>query len=915
MSPTQGWLSATPLTGTTPAQLTISADPSNLPAGTYSGQILASVGPLHYGAVTTVQFTVAATGSSAGGLAASPSSLTFSAQSTVPQTISVSNTGGAVGVIHFTAYATSTGWLAITTSDQATPGTITVQVYPAALSSGIYTGTITVTAVETGKSTVVPVTMVISQTGLGSSATLAPGQQNLTFNYQLNTASNPLQTVYVGTNSTQYLYFNATASDSWLGVASASWMTPAATATGFAPGLLYVAVDPTGLSEGTYNGTVTLSATGVSAVNVPVTLNVSSNTVLNANPSFISLDANLNLLNSNLAVTGSSNFYFTATVAAGASWLTVSPGVSITGTDATNLTVTADVTGLPGGTYNTSITLTGPGGQPTLTVPVQLKTQGPTVANALAVSPAEIDLTAIAGDPSPSAYLSVISTLAADQQFTAAAVSDGGWLSITPLSGSTPTWPQVAASTAIPAGSYSGSIVVTSLVTGDVSTITVKYTLTARALVATPSALVFTQQSVGAALAPQSVQVTANAPSSFRIVSQPAWVKIQPATGLTTPAKLVVTADPTGMAPGQYADNILLSGPNNAIIQVALTVAQPPPPTATPASINFTYGLGSPAPDSQTISVANPTGTAAFAVTTSTNSGVDWLAATPATGSTPGAVAVSVDVTKVVPGQDSGSVTISVNSDPAATLTVSVNLTVTGSPIQVQTVLNAATLAPTRLSPGEIVTITGIGLGPDTAVIGQPTSAGAFGTTLAGVQLLFDGIPAPLLYVQKGQINAIVPYAVYGRTSAQVQVQSGTTYSIPINLTVVDAAPGIFALGTLGSGQAAALNADFTVNSVTNPVDRGSVIMLYLTGEGQTDPPGQDGRVIMTDLRKPLLPVTALIGDQPAQVLYAGSSPTQVSGLCQVNLQIPAALSPGEQPVKVLIGGISSQAGVTIQVR
>jgi len=235
--------------------------------------------------------------------------------------------------------------------------------------------------------------------------------------------------------------------------------------------------------------------------------------------------------------------------------------------------------------------------------------------------------------------------------------------------------------------------------------------------------------------------------------------------------------------------------------------------------------------------------------------------------------------------------------------------------IGVQSIWNAAALAPASLSPGELVTLTGYGLGPDAGVTARTTPAGAYPTTLAGTTVTFDGIAAPLLYVQGQQINAIVPYEVYGRAASQVQVQVGSNYSVPIDAKVVDAAPGIFTSGGTGQGQAAALNADSTLNTTLNPAQRGTAIVLYLTGEGQTNPPGQDGRVIATDLRTPLLPVTATIGGQPAKVLYAGSAPSLVSGICQVNVQIPATLNPGAQPVQVQVGGVSSQDGVTIVVK
>ena len=182
------------------------------------------------------------------------------------------------------------------------------------------------------------------------------------------------------------------------------------------------------------------------------------------------------------------------------------------------------------------------------------------------------------------------------------------------------------------------------------------------------------------------------------------------------------------------------------------------------------------------------------------------------------------------------------------------------------------------------------------------------------MRVLFDGIPAPLLLVQEAQINAIAPYALQGRSTARVQVQVDSSYSIPIELKVADAAPGIFTSGIGGKGQAAALNADFTGNSVLNPAKRGGVVIVYLTGEGQTDPAGQDGRVISSDLRKPLLPVTALIGGKSAEVFYAGSGPTLVSGICQVNIRIPDALEPGTQPLEIQVGGTPTQRGVTIAV-
>jgi len=908
----QGWLSVTPLNGTTPATIVVTADPTNLAIGTYTAQILATVGPLHTGASAVISFIVAPTGSNPAGAAVTPSSLTFRGQSPSSQTFTVVTPPGRTGSIGFTVFAAPADWLTVTPSGQGTPATVTVQPLTSGLAVGTYTGAVVVTD-SAGNSTLLPVTLYLPDTGTTQGPVLTPAQKALTFNYQLNSGVNPQQTVIVTTNSTQYVNYTATANASWIGVANASYLTPGSSTLAFAPGLLFVTVDPTNLGAGTYTSSISLSASGLTTVNIPVTLTVSITPVLNSNPSFLSLDANTSLLTSNLAVTASTAFYFTATVSS--PWLSVSPNTAVASGNPANLTVTANVSGLPTGTFQGTITLTGTGGSPTMTVPVQLQTAtASTTQVSLLPSPASLAFATVSGTNTLPQFVEIGSVGASNLPFTVAALSDAAWLYVDQQSATTPTMIKVTANSALPGGLYTGSLVFTLLQTGDQTTVPVTYTVTGRTLTANPQMLSFVQQTVGAALAPQQVQVTANAPSSFTIAAKPKWATVTPSTGLSTPVNLTVSVDPAGMAPGTYQDAIQLNGPNSLQVPVSLTIAAPVPPTVTPTSLSFSYQLGSPPPASQSIQIT-ASRTTAFTAAASTVSGTNWLVIDTAAGSTPATVTVSIATAQLVPGQQSGAVTFTMQDIAGTTIAVPVTLMVTGSQVRVQSVLNAATIAPTSLAPGEIVTLMGAGLGPATAVTARPSAAGAYGTVLAGTSVLFDESPAPLLMVQDGQINAIVPYSVYGRVSTKVQVLSGSSYSVPIEIKVVDAAPGIFTSAGTGSAQASALNADYTPNSVMNPAPLGGVIVLYMTGEGQTDPPGQDGRIILTDLRLPLLPVTATIGGQPAEVLYAGSAPNMVSGLCQVNLRIPQAIGPGTQPVQILVGGIPSQRGVTVEVR
>jgi uncharacterized protein (TIGR03437 family) len=910
-----GWLSLSPASGRTPKKIVVSADPSNLPAGTYEAQILATVGPLHLSAWTSVLFTVAPAASNPGGLGVSPSSLLFQGNSTSSDlTISVANApGSGVQATPFSVYVNSTGWLTVVSQDATTPGAVKVRANLQGLSSGTYTASVTLTSAG-GKSTVVPVTFVVPRNVPGQTVTLSVAQRALQFQHQSGAANPPSQTVIVSTDAAVYQQYTATASDPWIGVSPASYIAPSSTASATAPGLLYVAVNPTGLAVGTYTGKVTLASSGATGVELPVTLSVISTPVVNVNPSFISLDTDSQILTSNLSITGSTAFVFSAAVAPNTPWLTLAATGGVASPYGVDIGLSANVTGLPPGVYNSSVTITASGGTPKITVPVILTVTGVSVTAALQTSPKSLDFTVISGDKPAAQGIVVMSAQAVAQSFVASATAEAGWISIDPMSGQTPMQAKVTVSSDLAPGTYTGSLVFTPVPDGEATTVTVKYKVIARTLTATPSSLTFTQTQQGAAVLPQEVQISANAPSSFRIVSQPDWAKVQ-ASILFTPAKLVVSVDPTGLDAGSYNGVIRLTGPGDLLIPVSLTVPAIPPPTVAPTSLAFAYELGAAAPAAQTLRIDNPSGSARFSAGAATESGLNWLTVSPTDGSTPGALTVRLNVALLTPGKHAGAITVRVDGAAARTLTVPVALTVTGTATDVRDILNSATMAPGPIAPGELVTIFGRGLGPLAPVSARPSSAGAYGVDLGGMRVYFDELPAPLLYAQEQQINAIVPYGVYGRATVRIHVESAAGYSLPIETKVADAAPGIFTLSPGARGQAAALNADNTANSASNPIDRGSVVAIYLTGEGQTDPPGQDGRIINTDFRKPLLPVTATVGGAEAEVLFAGSASSLVSGVCQVNVRIPDAVPPGAQPIEIRIGGIPTQGGVTITVR
>jgi uncharacterized protein (TIGR03437 family) len=231
-------------------------------------------------------------------------------------------------------------------------------------------------------------------------------------------------------------------------------------------------------------------------------------------------------------------------------------------------------------------------------------------------------------------------------------------------------------------------------------------------------------------------------------------------------------------------------------------------------------------------------------------------------------------------------------------------------------IVSGASFKPGSIAPGEIVTIFGANLGPSSGATLQLDATGFVATALAGTQVIFDGVPAPMIYASAGQVSAVVPYVVAGTTFALVQVSYQGQGSSVVNLPVSLTQPGIFTNDSSGLGQGAVVNQDGTLNSPTNPAAAGSVVSVYATGEGQTNPLGIDGKPAASPLPQPLAqPVTATVGGFGAQVQYAGGAPGLVAGVFQVNVQIPPGVSGSTLPIVIQVGGQNSQTGVTLAVQ
>ena len=232
---------------------------------------------------------------------------------------------------------------------------------------------------------------------------------------------------------------------------------------------------------------------------------------------------------------------------------------------------------------------------------------------------------------------------------------------------------------------------------------------------------------------------------------------------------------------------------------------------------------------------------------------------------------------------------------------------------EIRSVTNAASYDASGVAPGEFVAIFGQSLAPQTAQLAAADSTGKLPTSLGGVQVLFNGYPAPVDYTSPGQIDAIVPFeaALFNVVNVQVINQGNASAAFP--RPVVSSLPGLFVAN--GSGQAAALNQNNSINSATNPEQEGNVLQMFATGDGMRTPPEIDGRLPSTVLTKPVLPCSAAIGGLIATVTYCGAAPG-LPGLFQINAKVPEGVAPGGSlPVQVTVGSVTSQSNVTIAVQ
>jgi uncharacterized protein (TIGR03437 family) len=287
----------------------------------------------------------------------------------------------------------------------------------------------------------------------------------------------------------------------------------------------------------------------------------------------------------------------------------------------------------------------------------------------------------------------------------------------------------------------------------------------------------------------------------------------------------------------------------------------------------------------------------------------------------PSSITVGVNATGLAPGTYTGTITVTAGGAGAQTITVTLIVTAPPPPTPiVAAIQNAASSIPTALSPGLNILIFGSNLGPATLTRFAVSANGTLATTVAGTQVIFDNVPAAIIYTSATVVSVLVPYEIAGRPGTALTVTYNGVASTPVQLAVVDTAPGIYTQSQNGSGPGNILNQNGSVNGPDNPEEVLNLVQIYGTGEGQTTPACVNGAILPNQLPLPVptAAVTVTIDGIPvpqSDIKYAGEEPGLVCGFFQVNARIPAGTGSGNVPVVIRFGGVATQANVTVSVR
>jgi len=929
----QGWLAIDPATGE------VSFDAANhsvslgntegIEEGEYTAQLLitaegASNSPLS----VPVTLLVGASPT----ISVTPQALEFRASEggafPAIQTVTVRNQGGGALVYQI---AGDQDWLFVRPAGgDATGGPVLHEVVPdiRGLPQGTYTGNLVITSEALGTPFQIPVTLAI---GAPSRIFTLPSALDFIGNSGIPVREQRLVSVVNtplspgGWTAT----IEPAEANGWLSV------TPDA---GETPGHLTVSVDTAGLGAATLEADLVLRGRQTSGVTeegkqqgadetrIPVRLTVlTSSPALGVSPRvlrFQGLEGQNEILEQAMLVENNGgpalNWSATTATDVGGDWLSAAP---TSGLAPTPTRVSVSTAGLPRGVYRGQVLVAA--GDQNAAVPVELviSQREPLL---------DTDRTAIYwettdGGPAPGSATVQVLNRGVGQQAWTAAVSEytgaTGWLTVEPNSGTArpisvagdSSFTLTADATGLAPGMYGAVVEVEGAAdrAPRLLTVMMRVAPAGEPIVrrVTPSGLVFVSSAASPA-DPQTLEVSRQLASEvdFQTGVAPVvggnWLEVTPQAGATDAeglATLQASADVDGLPAGIYRSLASTTFGDGLVESVWATLVVPPASSGTPCvpsaivaapmspHVGF-RAVGGRALDLRVRlldncgrSIDNGTVTAWF------SNGDSAVALKPAGG--------GIYAGTAAPGNALSQTNVRFEAGWGA---FSDSVTVIGSTAGSQAprisrngVVNAASFAAGQgVAPGEIISVFGrFEAGPN-----QEAGAIPLPTELGTTSLILGGEASPLYFSSPGQINAQAPFELREATPTQAAARVGREITVPEELAVSSASPGLFFLpAATGLNRAIVQNQDGSLNSPENPAAPGEAVVAYLTGIGRTDPPTETGAASASaePLARASAPFSIHVGDAEAQAIFLGMTPNFV-GLAQANFFIPEAAPTGD---------------------
>jgi uncharacterized protein (TIGR03437 family) len=675
---------------------------------------------------------------------------------------------------------------------------------------------------------------------------------SLGFSYRQGDVAPTPQTVSVFSSGGMVNFTVSTSGGAWIAPTPASGQTAA---------VVSVTANITGLQPGTYDGVLTVNASGTSPTSIAIPIHLA---VTTPPPPTLSLSFSQMIFGAvqggppgqqRLAVSNSGTGALAFTVAtAGGSWLGVgaNTGHVVSGTP-TAVTVIADPTGLQPATYFGLLTITSSDGSQVLPVPVTMTVSA--LPLSIQLWQPGMEFTAVAeGTPPPPQAFGVGNSGLGTMNWALNPQTLGGssgWLNLgvqsgTSTAGSLPVpIPITVDPHGLSPGQYYGSIRVGVPGSGGPSqTIPKAVTVLLNVLDPAQMSVAPVLSTSGVLLVGSDSGITSTDITLSNITSHPisfsttqstadggGWLLLNPATG-TIPAasslKLTIEAA-TSLLPSAVGRGVVrlgysngssggvdvtavypsaasVSAHRNAFTATAPTGCQQAVlvPQFTSLSQGFTVAAGHvvrlsvQVVDNCGSSIPTTTGSSVIVSFGNKDPSVNLRAADAQNWT--GLWVPSVAASNVSVQVDAFLIRGTQLIGGVSTISGSVVAAPADTSASPSVVLNSASYKGAgQVSPGSWVSIFGARMADSQESI----PSAPFPTDLVGTTVQLGDSNLPMLYVGASQVNALIPSGLSPNAPYTLRVQRGNTLSNPVTVTVADVQPAIYSINEQGTGQGA----------------------------------------------------------------------------------------------------------------